>query len=194
MNGPWRDEWWRQVLTEQIRQHARLYFRLAWGILRDPAGAEDVCQQAFLKAWSQRAEIADVRSLRAWLARVIVNESLQAQRRQKIEQRGIRARVALVPREQEPSSEDADRREAVLTAMQELPEETRLIVALRVMQGLTGNQVKDLLGCGATEVSRQLHAGMQRLRELLAEWNWMDDGLEAARVHSDTKHEKEGDL
>ena len=63
-----------------------------------------------------------------------------------------------------------DMREAVVQAMDRLPETARTVVALRLMQGMSGNEVKDLLGCSASEVSRQLHAGMEQLRGLLAEF------------------------
>jgi DNA-directed RNA polymerase specialized sigma24 family protein len=35
---------------------------------------------------------------------------------------------------------------------------------------MSGNEVKVILGCSASEVSRQLYLGMEMLRELLAEW------------------------
>ena len=57
-----------------------------------------------------------------------------------------------------------------MLAMDRLPETARMVVALRVMHGLSGNEVKDLLGCSAGEVSRQLHRGMEQLRGLLAEF------------------------
>ena len=40
-----------------------------------------------------------------------------------------------------------------------------------LVQALEGKDVKDLLGCSASEVSRHLHAGMTRLRRLLADWS-----------------------
>jgi RNA polymerase sigma factor (sigma-70 family) len=152
----------------QFRQSSRLLYRLAMGILRDAPAAEDACQQALAKAWERRAELRDAAVLRSWLARVVLTESLQMRRRGKIERR-VLVEQAWRPQKQ-PASADHDLRESILAAMEQLPEQVRLVVALRVMQDVPGNDVKDLLGCSASEVSKQLHRGLEMLKGLLADW------------------------
>jgi len=63
------DREWRELLAEQVRQHARLWFRLAYDILHDAHAAEDVCQQALLRAWSNRERLRDAGQLRACISR-----------------------------------------------------------------------------------------------------------------------------
>jgi len=58
-----------------------------------------------------------------------------------------------------------------VAALATLPEALREVLVLRMMQGISGNEVAELLGISAAEVSRRLHAGMQRLREFLGESN-----------------------
>jgi RNA polymerase sigma-70 factor, ECF subfamily len=161
---------WASLLADQIRQNGRLFFRLAFGILRNAASAEDVCQQAFSRAWENRGEIEDVAALRGWLAKVVINESLAIARRRKAEQRALCTRAE---RDRTVSSglhDGAELRESVVAALDRLPETPRLVVALRLMQGVSGNEVKEILGCSASEVPRQLYLGMEMLRELLADW------------------------
>ena len=55
--------------------------------------------------------------------------------------------------------------EALLT----LPEPTRLVVVLRTMDGLSGNEVSELLDYSPSEVSRRFHEGLERLRGLLVD-------------------------
>jgi RNA polymerase sigma-70 factor (ECF subfamily) len=157
------------LLGERVREDGRLYFRLAFGVLRDAHAAEEVCQQAMLKAWDQRDRIEQAK-LRAWLARVVVNESLYVARRRKVEQKSVAAQADRGAKPALAPDDALATREAVVRAMDRLPEMARTVVALRVMQGISGNEVKDLLGCSAAEVSRQLHAGMEQLRGLLAEF------------------------
>lgn len=163
------DETWGALLGERVREDGRLYFRLAFGVLRDAHAAEEVCQQAMLKAWDQRDRIEQAK-LRAWLARVVVNESLYVARRRKVEQKSVAAQADRGAKPALAPDDALATREAVVRAMDRLPEMARTVVALRVMQGISGNEVKDLLGCSAAEVSRQLHAGMEQLRGLLAEF------------------------
>src|SRR5438093_398850 len=65
---------WEILLSEQIRQNGRLFYQLAYRILRDGGAAEDVCQQAFLRAWEEREKIdGGGQALKSWLARTVVN-------------------------------------------------------------------------------------------------------------------------
>lgn len=164
------DAEWSRLLAEQVRGNSRLLYRLAFGVLRDGAAAEDVCQQALLKAWERRGTLRDGAALRAWLARVVVTESLYARRRRGTERRLLARQWQPAETNGSGASPSGEMRESVLAAMEKLPEQARLVVALRLMQGLTGEEARALLGCSAGEVSKQLHRGMDMLRELLADW------------------------
>ena len=165
-----QDARWRLALCEHVHGQGRLLFRLAYSLLRDAAAAEDACQQPFLKAWEERERIRSHRALRPWLVRTVTNASLQIVRRRRIEQRAVRAEaqgredVMIAP------VHEGDIREALLDALAKLPELTRMVVVLRVMRGMSGNEAKDLIGCSAAEVSRHLHRGLEQLRRLLPEF------------------------
>jgi RNA polymerase sigma-70 factor (ECF subfamily) len=62
-----------------------LCLRLARRIVRDPYGAEDVAQEALLRAWRHRASLRDAVSLEAWLARIVRNEAARRFRKQEPE-------------------------------------------------------------------------------------------------------------
>ena len=160
---------WESLIEEQIRQNGRLFFRLAYNVLRDSPAAEDVCQQAFLRACEQRQLILhNAGALKAWLVRTVINGSLQAIRRGKVERRAMQDQARSRPAA-DPAGDPLELRECVLAALGRLPEQTRLVVAMRVMEGLAGNEVKELLGCSAAEVSRRLHRGLEQLRRMMAE-------------------------
>ena len=122
-----------------------------------------------LKAWECRHELKHGAALRNWLARVIVNRSIGARRRRSVERKAL-SNNSPEPAIWNDSPHDDERADAVLTAMEKLPEQVRVVVALRLMQGESGNDVKELLGLTAPEVSRLLHRGMEMLRGILADW------------------------
>lgn len=160
---------WNLMLSEQIRRNGRLFFRLAHGVLRDAASAEDVCQHAFLRAWEQRHQIgASDFALKGWLARTVINGSLQVVRRGKVARRAVAAHVAGRGESVGPGGQQAEVREEVMAAVAKLPDPCRSVVVMRLLEGMSGGEVKDLLGCSASEVSRQLHRGMEQLRGMLA--------------------------
>ncbi len=161
---------WHAVLAAEVRRSARLLFRLAYNVLRDRAAAEDACQHALLKAWEERERLRDPPVLRSWLARVVVNESLRLVRRRNVERKSLQL-AGGAARAVAGASVESDVRESVLLALEQLPERSKAVVTLRVMQGLSGNETAELLGLSAGEVSRQLHAGMEQLRALLDDWD-----------------------
>src|SRR5687767_8933792 len=139
------DRAWRDLLAEQVRQHARLWFRLAYDILHDAHAAEDVCQQALLRAWTSRDRLRDAGQLRAWISRTVVNESLQVLRRRRVEERA-RDRQRRGDVLNDPPDDPLAAREAVVMGLSALPEQVRAVVALRIMEGMSGNDVKEKIG------------------------------------------------
>jgi len=163
---------WEAALGAQVQQRGRLLFRVAYGLLRDAAAAEDACQQAFLRAWEEHERIRSHEALGPWLVRTVTTDCLQRLRRRRIEQKVMRSyaeRRADDDDDVKSPGHDGEVRDAILDALAKLPELTQVVVVFRVMQGLSGDQVKDIVGCSAAEVSRQLHRGLDQLRHHLPE-------------------------
>jgi len=158
------------LLSEQARTNARLFFRLAMRVVRDEASAADAVQTAMAKACERVGNQQPVGNLRAWLCQVVYRESLLAVRKGKTDKRHVE-RVATVATSRPPADRAIDLREAMSSALDKLPETTRVVVSLRKLEGWSGNEVAELLGRSASEVSRHLHEGMNRLRELMADWD-----------------------
>ena len=166
---PVDDPEWKSVLADQVRRNGPLFFRLAYGVLRNRDAARDACQQALLKACEHHQSFRDAAKIKIWLARVVMNESLLMRRRSGIEKRVLaRHGPTMSATMSMTEPENGEMRESVLAALEKLPEDLRLVVALRKMEGLSGNDVKDLLGCSAGQVAKQLHRGLDLLRGLLS--------------------------
>src|SRR3712207_1202223 len=119
------DTAWETLLSDQIRDNGRLFYQLAYNVLRDRATAEDACQQAFLRAWQERGRIQSHAALKGWLARTVINASLQTVRRGKIERRVMHNQTRVTPDSDTHPAEGAELREAVVKALAQLPETTR---------------------------------------------------------------------
>jgi RNA polymerase sigma-70 factor (ECF subfamily) len=154
---------------DQIRLHGKLFYRVAYQILRNSALAEEACQQGLCNTWQHRASLQDPAAIRAWLVRAIVHESLQMLRRGRIEKRALERKAAEVPRPGEDAHLDLEQRESVVAALAMLPDPGREVLVLRVMHGMSGNAVAELLGITPVEVSRRLHGAMQIVREQFSE-------------------------
>ena len=160
---------WATLLDSHVRQYGRFYHRLAYGVLQSTEAAADVCQQAFLRAWQHRDRIREPRAMRSWLARVVMNESFYVLRRRRTERQVLEDRAHSATDNTHGAVESTDRRDLVLSALARLPEPIREVVTLRTMQEMSGNEVSELLGSSAADVSRRLHEGLDRLRRLLTD-------------------------
>jgi RNA polymerase sigma-70 factor (ECF subfamily) len=160
---------WEYLLSEQVRQNGRLFYQLAYLILRDGAAAQDVCQQAFQRAWEHRDRIdPSGRTLKSWIAQTVKTECLQRVRREKIEQRALANHVAVRPDSADDPRENLERREAILAAIALLPERTRSIIELRFLNEMSSKEITILYGCSASDVWRELQRGFEQLRGLLS--------------------------
>ena len=157
------DESWRGLLETQARDRSRLFYKLAYGVLRDRSAAEDACQQAFLAAWKFRQEIAKPEALTAWLCRSVVNASLTQLRRRRLE-KNAHQQLPVTSFETD-HIEALERHELLMAALARLPEAERIVVVLRVMEGLTGRKVATIVDCSPAEVSRRLHRGLEQMRQ-----------------------------
>lgn len=67
-----------------MQRHNRRLYRVARGILGDDAGAEDVVQEAYVKAFGNVAGFRGKSSLATWLTRIAINEALGRKRRRRL--------------------------------------------------------------------------------------------------------------
>jgi RNA polymerase sigma-70 factor (ECF subfamily) len=163
-------ESWRTVLVGLCATHGQRYFRAASAIVRERTDAEDACQQAFLKAWQSGLRVGIPDSPQAWLMRLTINEALTIYRRRR-SAAALRLRASTGRSsggDDGASRAEVDTRERLVTALESLPESTRYVIVLRVVEGLSGNDAAELLDCSPAEVSRRLHSGMEALRRVLS--------------------------
>ncbi len=167
---------WNYLLAEQARLNGRLFYLLAYRMLRDDAAAQDVCQHAFGQAWEHRSRIVNpsARTLRSWISQTVKIECLQRLRRRKIEQRGLASRAAIQTDSVDDDPLSTERRDAVLAAIASLPETTRVIITLRYLHGMTASEIMVVVGCSSIDLWRQTREGFEALRGILSE-DWRYD-------------------
>ena len=149
-----------------VRRHAPIAKRMAvlWGAGAD---ADDVVQDAFVKAYSALTRFRASTGFRAWLLSIVHNESRNLHR-----SRGRRAaRESLAGRPEElsildPEEEAAisDRRDRLLASVRRLPGELRDVVTCRYLLELSEAETAIALNIPAGTVKSRLHRALQNLR------------------------------
>jgi RNA polymerase sigma factor (sigma-70 family) len=155
-----------------VREHQGIAFRTAYVITGSAADAEEVVQDAFVKAYRARGRFRSGAPFRPWLLAIVANEARNRRR-----SAGRRARLSLQLAEERPSGGAApspevallarEERAELLAAVDRLGEEQRAAVACRYFLGLSEAETAAVLGCRPGTVKSRLSRALARLEEEL---------------------------
>ena len=159
------------------RNNQRLY-RLARGIVHDDSEAEDVVQEAYVRAFAHLRDFRGDASLSTWLSRIAINEALgrvrNARRRADLDpgaETPTEAQVIPFPlnAEFDPERNVAQRQivQLVEAAIDALPDEFRTVFVARVVEGLSIEETADLLDIVPETVKTRLHRARVMIRKQL---------------------------
>jgi RNA polymerase sigma-70 factor (ECF subfamily) len=157
---------------ELVRRYTEIAFRTACLVTGSAADAEEVAQDAFVKAWSALPRFKAGAPFRPWLLHIVGNEARNrrraAGRRAAMELKvaqGLRVGPAVPSPEAE--AEAAAERAAILRALTDLPEDDRQVIACRHLLQLSVEETATFLSVPEGTVKSRLHRALGRLRQLL---------------------------
>jgi RNA polymerase sigma-70 factor (ECF subfamily) len=155
---------------ERVVDSSALAFRVALGVLRCREDAEDVAQEAFLRAHRAFGSLRDRDRFRGWLVRTVFRLALDRQRgdRRRTRREDAAAVEAPVHAESvENSAARAEVRARVGEAVDALPEKLRVVTVLAAIQEHDVASVARLLGLPEGTVKSRLHLARKALAERL---------------------------
>ncbi len=161
----------RREFESRLAECGPLAFRVAHGVLRNAADAEDVAQEALLRAYQKFDRLRDATRFRAWLVRITFRLALDrwrtARRREQRETQWALPDLRPAP----PTAEeiaDANAFQARLEkALQQLPEKFRMVLLLAAIEGYTLEEVAEMLGIPMGTVKSRLFFARKQLAEKL---------------------------
>jgi len=163
--------------NELIHRWERPIYALAYRQIGREEDARDVCQDTFLRAYRALHGFRGQAKFSSWLYRIALNlcrDWMRRERRTPVVQAPEDMDLMDLAAAREPSESIEDRvgrhdlTRAVERAMALLPEEQRTAIVLKEYQGLTFQEIADLLGCPLSTVKTRLYQGLTVLRRELA--------------------------
>jgi RNA polymerase sigma factor (sigma-70 family) len=161
---------------ELYRLYSAAMYNTTLRIVGDPDDAEDVMQEAFLKAFLKLRSYKGEVSFGAWLKRIVVNKSLDFLRlkrdRISLEDAG---ELAEVPEEESEIIETAYTADVIRKAIYALPEGYRIVLSLILLEGFDHDEVSEILKISNATSRTQYHRAKKKLMELLRKTDEKND-------------------
>ena len=170
----------RQAFQELVERYQRKAVAIALGMLHDREDALEVAQEAFTKVFSSIRTFQGASSFYTWLYRIVVNLSIDRQRQ--------RSRRSMFERHQskgdddddwtqripdthglDPSDRVAERElgQRIRAAINELTPAHKAVILLRAVEGLSYEEISQVLQCSRGTVMSRLHYARKKLQKRL---------------------------
>jgi RNA polymerase sigma-70 factor (ECF subfamily) len=172
----------KELFYELIQPYEHSVYLTILSVLRNHSDAEEVAQEALLKAFTHLDQLREAEKFKAWLLLIAVNEARMRRRKDRrhlyesMEEQAMETEDGeFMPREfadwREIPSDIVERKQirtAVQRAVNNLPEKYREVFVLRDMQHLSVTETAEVLGLTVPTVKTQLHRARLQMREQLA--------------------------
>jgi RNA polymerase sigma-70 factor (ECF subfamily) len=167
----------REAFGALVRKHQRRVYATAFQIMGNHSDADDVAQEALVRAWRGLGRFDGRADLFTWLYRIVVNVALNALRARKrlpeaplgadAAERALAEHVAPAPRP-DATAQDRELTAKVLAALGELSDSLRVTLVLATVEGLPYRTIAELLGVPEGTVAWRINQARHMLRQRLA--------------------------
>lgn len=175
----------RAAFDQLVRRHADRLYAVLLRFTADPDEAEEATQEAFLRAWRRLDAFEGRSQFFTWLYRIGINEAKRRATRRPPAGRVVSSEERTVddvaderagPEEQ---AEHGELREALEAAIRALPEEYRVPLVLRDVEGLSTTEAAGVMELKEAAFKSRLHRARMAVREAV------DDYLASAAEHAE---------
>jgi RNA polymerase sigma-70 factor (ECF subfamily) len=160
----------RQAQMQLYKQYCDGMLIVALRFMKDTMEAEDIVQEAFIKAFSRLDQYRAEVSFGAWLKRIVVNrciDVLKSKKQRLVELEEHHLKVVDTKDSDEWLVDDEITIEDVKTAIEELPEKYKYVVMLYLIEGYDHSEISEILNITEVASRTQLSRGKQKLQTLL---------------------------
>lgn len=163
----------RLAFEDLVRTHAGRLYTVVLRLCDGPQEAEEVTQDAFLRAWRAIGRFDGRSQIFTWLYRIGMNEAARRSERRRRQIHTVpvdAARLAEVPdRGEGPGQlyERGEQRAALERAVRSLPFDYRAALILRDIEGLSTSEAAEALGIGEAALKSRLHRARVAVRDTL---------------------------
>ena len=154
-----------------VDRYSGKLFNAAYRITRGREDAVDATQAAFVKAYEKLPAFDFDHRFFSWIYRIALNEAIDIASRRRREA-NLDAAPEPVGGAMEGEYAEGERSRLVQRALMALAPEARALIVLKHFQGLSYDEIAEIVGVPEKTVKSRLFSARQRLRRVLEEWGW----------------------
>ena len=156
-----QDTIYKNLFAELIRNKLPLLRSIAGKIVNSPTDADDVVQNALLRAWDKRRSFSGKPdALSAWVIKIVISESYNLLRKKSHREKVLQYFSPETP-------EENTALEALDAAITQLPELYRDTIQIALLSNLTIEESSQILGCSPNTLYQRIHKAKNMLREII---------------------------
>jgi len=153
-----------------VRENQRVVYQVAYGVLGNPADAEDIAQDAFVRAYAKFASLRDPERFQAWVCRITrrlaLNRIRDDSRARRREERASGTDTSIV--DVEALAQEREFQTRVRVEIDRLPEKLRDVLLMCAIEGLESSAVARVLEIPEGTVRSRLHLARKQLLRALS--------------------------
>lgn len=162
----------RRAQMKLYDSYCKAMFNTAYNFVKDDAIAQDVMQEAFIKAFKKIETFTGEATFGAWLKRIVINQSLDWLKKQKVTTVELQDNVEYLPDDGPWEIESEIKISAIYKCIEALPLKCKNVVKLILLEGYDHQEVSQILEISEVASRSQLSRGKSKLKELLIEGNY----------------------
>jgi len=147
-----------EEFMEQIEAITETLYRVSYSKLSQKCDRDDAIQETIIKAWTKRHALKDIRLLKAWMVRILINECNNIYRKRKRE-----TLYGEMPERIAPPDGDSELHDALFR----LDETLRMPVVMHYMEGFSVREIAEICGLPTTTVKWRMLKARKELARML---------------------------
>ena len=164
----------KAAFEQLVIRHQDLVFSLAYKLTGNREMANDVAQEAFIRAWKAIEKFRGDSTFSTWIYRITVNTAWTLRKKAK-KHNTLNIDETYEPividekKDPELVAINSDLSSVLINALDKIPIEQRIIVELKNIEGRSHKEIADYLDISVTAAKVRLHRAHQKLRQILEE-------------------------
>ena len=164
----------KEAFEQLVIRHQELVFSLAYKLTGNREMANDVAQEAFIRAWKAIEKFRGDSTFSTWIYRITVNTAWTLRKKAKKHNTlniDDTYEPIVIDEKKDPElvAINSDLSSVLVNALDKIPIEQRIIVELKNIEGRSHKEIADYLDISVTAAKVRLHRAHQKLRQILEE-------------------------